>query len=78
MQTEVGLLDLLLVPVSLCDRPMRGSIQRFVRPVASLTLMGSALELVELIICLICSLFSLELDKAEGWNGRVRALITAE
>lgn len=51
MQTEVGLLDLLLVPVlSLCDRPMRGSIQRFVRPVASLTLMGSAPELVELII----------------------------
>lgn len=50
MQTEVGLLDLLLVPVSLCDRPMRRSIQRFVRPVASLTLMGSALELVELII----------------------------
>lgn len=52
MQTEVGLLDLLLVPVLsvLCDRPMRGSIQRFVRPVASLTLMGSAPELVELII----------------------------
>lgn len=50
MQTEVGLLDLLLVPASLCDRPMRGSIQRFVRPMASLTLMGSAPELVELII----------------------------
>lgn len=36
--------------ITVCDRPMRRSIQRFVRPVASLTLMGSALELVELII----------------------------